>query len=196
MLNNANYSFSINVHSKRKRKSLKFQWIALRSVDIVRSRVFIGIFKINVVDVHFVERMEHFPMILISIVMTTMNNLVFVLTVMSTLKTFFTSFRDRHRLHFSCQLLHRNANDTEKRYHLRYFKTGLCTHDSDGKGHCLKNGPHCSYAHGANDLRQPVLDSREIQNSDLALERLARLCISLENERALNDDPKWSGKNE
>ena len=135
-------------------------------------------------------------MILISIVMTTMNNLVFVLTVMSTLKTFFTSFRDRHRLHFSCQLLHRNANDTEKRYHLRYFKTGLCTHDSDGKGHCLKNGPHCSYAHGANDLRQPVLDSREIQNSDLALERLARLCISLENERALNDDPKWSGKNE
>jgi hypothetical protein len=91
-----------------------------------------------------------------------------------------------------CQLLHRNANDTEKRYHLRYFKTGLCTHDSDGKGHCLKNGSHCSYAHGANDLRQPVLDSREIQNSDLALERLTRLCISLENERALNDDPKWS----
>ncbi|CAF0743299.1 unnamed protein product [Adineta steineri] len=91
-----------------------------------------------------------------------------------------------------CQLLHRNANDTEKRYHLRYFKTGLCTHESDMKGNCLKNGPHCSYAHGANDLRQPVLDSREIQNSDLALERLARLCISLENERALNDDPKWN----
>ncbi|CAF1330304.1 unnamed protein product [Rotaria sordida] len=91
-----------------------------------------------------------------------------------------------------CQLLHRNANDTEKRYHLRYYKTGLCTHESDAKGHCLKNGPHCSYAHGANDLRQPILDSREMQNSDLALERLARLCISLENERALNDDPKWS----
>ncbi|CAF2494354.1 unnamed protein product [Rotaria sp. Silwood2] len=91
-----------------------------------------------------------------------------------------------------CPLLHRNANDTEKRYHLRYYKTGLCTHECDTKGHCLKNGPHCSYAHGANDLRQPVLDSREMQNSDLALERLARLCISLENERALNDDPKWS----
>ncbi len=91
-------------------------------------------------------------------------------------------------------MLHRNANDTEKRYHLRYYKTGLCTHESDPKGHCLKNGPHCSYAHGANDLRQPILDSREKQNSDLALERLARLCISLENERALNDDPKWSGK--
>jgi len=91
-----------------------------------------------------------------------------------------------------CQLLHRNANDTEKRYHLRYYKTGLCTHESDSKGHCLKNGPHCSYAHGANDLRQPLLDSREMQNMDFALERLARLCISLENERALNDDPKWS----
>ncbi|CAF4598950.1 unnamed protein product [Rotaria socialis] len=93
-----------------------------------------------------------------------------------------------------CPLLHRNANDTEKRYHLRYYKTGLCTHESDAKGHCLKSGPHCSYAHGATDLRQPILDSREMQNNDLALERLARLCISLENERALNDDPKWSGK--
>ncbi|CAF3606065.1 unnamed protein product [Rotaria socialis] len=91
-----------------------------------------------------------------------------------------------------CPLLHRNANDTEKRYHLRYYKTGLCTHESDAKGHCLKSGPHCSYAHGATDLRQPILDSREMQNNDLALERLARLCISLENERALNDDPKWS----
>ena len=95
----------------------------------------------------------------------------------------------------SCPFLHRNANDTEKRYHLRYFKTGICTHETDGKGHCLKNGLHCSYAHGANDLRQPALDSRELQNSDLALERLARLCLSLESERALNDDPKWSGEN-
>ena len=33
-----------------------------------------------------------------------------------------------------------------------------------------------------------------MQNSDLALERLTRLCISLENERALNDDPKWNGE--
>ncbi len=123
-----------------------------------------------------------------------MNKVVFVQTVMSMSKKRFSSLIFFENLYFSCQLLHRNANDTEKRYHLRYFKTGLCTHDSDAKGHCLKNGAHCSYAHGANDLRQPVLDSREIQNSDLALERLARLCISLENERALNDDPKWSGK--
>ncbi len=115
--------------------------------------------------------------------------------VMSKFNKFFFFFSSKTNISFnSCQLLHRNANDTEKRYHLRYYKTGLCTHESDAKGHCLKNGPHCSYAHGANDLRQPILDSREMQNSDLALERLARLCISLENERALNDDPKWSGK--
>lgn len=138
--------------------------------------------------------MERFPTILIFIAMTMMNRVAFVPTVMSmcTEEVSFGIFTEH--LSFSCQLLHRNANDTEKRYHLRYFKTGLCTHDSDAKGYCLKNGLHCSYAHGANDLRQLVLDSREMQNSDLALERLARLCISLENERALNDDPKWSGK--
>jgi hypothetical protein len=131
-------------------------------------------------------------MILISIVTIMMNKVVFVQMVMSTFNKIIFLFENFS--FSSCQLLHRNANDTEKRYHLRYYKTGLCTHESDAKGHCLKNGPHCSYAHGANDLRQPILDSREIQNSDLALERLARLCISLENERALNDDPKWSGK--
>jgi hypothetical protein len=127
--------------------------------------------------------------------MIMMNKVVFVQMVMSKFNKFFFFFSSKTNISFnSCQLLHRNANDTEKRYHLRYYKTGLCTHESDAKGHCLKNGPHCSYAHGANDLRQPILDSREMQNSDLALERLARLCISLENERALNDDPKWSGK--
>ncbi|CAF0734853.1 unnamed protein product [Didymodactylos carnosus] len=92
-----------------------------------------------------------------------------------------------------CQFLHRNAGDTEKRYHLRYLKTAICTHETDSKGHCLKNGPHCSYAHGLSDSRQPVFDIREVQNTELALERLSRLSISLENERALNDDPKWSG---
>ena len=94
----------------------------------------------------------------------------------------------------SCLLLHRNANDTEKRYHLRYYKTGLCTHECDSKGYCLKNGPHCPHAHGVSDLRHGVLDSRDVLSNDLALERLTRLCLSLENERALNDDPKWSGE--
>ncbi len=58
------------------------QW-NIRSLDIVHSHAFIGIFKINVVDAHFVERMEHFPMILIFIVMITMNKVVCVQIVMS-----------------------------------------------------------------------------------------------------------------
>ena len=54
-----------------------------RFLDIDHSRAFIGIFKINVVVVQFVDRMEHFPTIPISIAMITMNNLVFVPMVMS-----------------------------------------------------------------------------------------------------------------
>ena len=26
------------------------------------------------------------------------------------------------------------------------------------RGFCVKNGPHCAFAHGANDLRPPVYD--------------------------------------
>ena len=61
---------------------------------------------------------------------------------------------------FRCPLLHRTAGDTERRYHLRYYKTGMCVHDTDNRGYCVKNGPHCAFAHGANDLRPPVYDSR------------------------------------
>ena len=59
-----------------------------------------------------------------------------------------------------CPLLHRTAGDTERRYPLRYYKTGMCVHDTDNRGYCVKNGPHCAFAHGANDLRPPVYDSR------------------------------------
>ena len=34
---------------------------------------------------------------------------------------------------FRCQLLHRTAGDTERRYHLRYYKTGMCVHDTDNR---------------------------------------------------------------
>ncbi|KAG7261747.1 hypothetical protein CRUP_021356 [Coryphaenoides rupestris] len=47
-----------------------------------------------------------------------------------------------------CPFLHRTAGDTERRYHLRYYKTGSCIHETDGKGHCSKNGSHCAFAHG------------------------------------------------
>ena len=36
----------------------------------------------------------------------------------------------------------------------------MCVHDTDNRGYCVKNGPHCAFAHGANDLRPPVYDSR------------------------------------
>ncbi|XP_041733675.1 RING finger protein unkempt homolog [Coregonus clupeaformis] len=62
-----------------------------------------------------------------------------------------------------CPFLHRTAGDTERRYHLRYYKTGSCIHETDGKGHCSKNGSHCAFAHGSHDLRCPVYDIREVQ---------------------------------
>ncbi|XP_056433598.1 RING finger protein unkempt homolog [Gadus chalcogrammus] len=62
-----------------------------------------------------------------------------------------------------CAFLHRTAGDTERRYHLRYYKTGSCIHETDGKGHCSKNGSHCAFAHGSHDLRSPVFDIREVQ---------------------------------
>lgn len=66
-----------------------------------------------------------------------------------------------------CPYVHRNAGDTEKRYHLRYFKTAVCVHETDAKGHCVKNGPHCAFAHGVIDLRSPVYDIKELQQLQL-----------------------------
>ena len=63
----------------------------------------------------------------------------------------------------SCRCLHRNNGDTERRYHLRYYKTATCVYDTDSKGHCTKNGAHCCFAHCAEDLRQPVFDGSEGQ---------------------------------
>jgi len=90
-----------------------------------------------------------------------------------------------------CPLLHRTAGDTERRYHLRYYKTGMCVHDTDNRGYCVKNGPHCAFAHGANDLRPPVYDSRETRELvDGGEDKLGP--NSLDKERSLlNDDPKW-----
>lgn len=59
-----------------------------------------------------------------------------------------------------CPYLHRTTGDTERKYHLRYYKTGTCIHETDARGHCVKNGPHCAFAHGPLDLRPPVCDIR------------------------------------
>lgn len=71
-----------------------------------------------------------------------------------------------------CPLVHRNAGDTEKRYHLRYFKTAVCIHETDTKGHCSKNGVHCAFAHGANDTRPPVYDLKEVQAQQMHIQSL------------------------
>jgi len=92
-----------------------------------------------------------------------------------------------------CTLLHRTAGDTERRYHLRYYKTGMCVHDTDNRGYCVKNGPHCAFAHGGNDLRPPVYDIKEMQaieNGEVEDNRTGP--NSLDKERSLiNDDPQW-----
>ncbi|XP_060696245.1 putative E3 ubiquitin-protein ligase UNKL [Hemiscyllium ocellatum] len=62
-----------------------------------------------------------------------------------------------------CPYLHRTTGDTERKYHLRYYKTGTCIHETDARGHCVKNGLHCAFAHGPHDLRPPVYDIRELQ---------------------------------
>jgi hypothetical protein len=45
---------------------------------------------------------------------------------------------------------------------LKYYKTGMCVHDTDNRGFCVKNGPHCAFAHGTNDLRPAVYDIRYV----------------------------------
>ena len=97
---------------------------------------------------------------------------------------------------FRCQFLHRTAGDTERRYHLRYYKTSVCVHETDSRGHCVKNGPHCAFAHGAMDMRPPAYDIRELQAADGSGKDLPEtpLGSSLEKDRIINDDPRWNGK--
>jgi len=94
--------------------------------------------------------------------------------------------------------LHRTAGDTERRYHLRYYKTCMCVHDTDSRGFCVKNGPHCAFAHGNQDLRPPVYDIKEIQALDCTDGDNAS-CNGpnvLDKERNLmNEDPKWQDTN-
>lgn len=91
-----------------------------------------------------------------------------------------------------CPYLHRTAGDTERRYHLKYYKTGMCVHDTDNRGFCVKNGPHCAFAHGTNDLRPAVYDIRELQAIENGETDPVIGPNSLDKERCLlNDDPKW-----
>ncbi|CAO1425624.1 unnamed protein product [Diamesa serratosioi] len=97
-----------------------------------------------------------------------------------------------------CPFLHRTAGDTERRYHLRYYKTCMCVHDTDSRGYCVKNGQHCAFAHGVHDQRPPVYDIKELE----ALQTVESVveCVNgpnvLDKERNLmNEDPKWQDTN-
>lgn len=93
-----------------------------------------------------------------------------------------------------CPYLHRTAGDTERRYHLRYYKTCMCVHDTDARGYCVKNGPHCAFAHGNHDLRPPVYDIKEIQaleNPDSEANAMNGPNVLDKERNLMNEDPKW-----
>ncbi|XP_075292722.1 putative E3 ubiquitin-protein ligase UNKL isoform X1 [Opisthocomus hoazin] len=106
-----------------------------------------------------------------------------------------------------CPYLHRTTGDTEKKYHLRYYKTGTCIHETDARGHCVKNGIHCAFAHGPHDLRPPVCDIRELQaqetlqNGQLGcgegIPDLQPGILASQSmiEKILNEDPRWQDTN-
>ncbi|XP_036266853.1 putative E3 ubiquitin-protein ligase UNKL isoform X1 [Pipistrellus kuhlii] len=102
-----------------------------------------------------------------------------------------------------CPYLHRTTGDTERKYHLRYYKTGTCIHETDARGHCVKNGLHCAFAHGPLDLRPPVCDIRELQAQE-ALQngqlgggdgipdlQPGVLASQAMIEKILGEDPRW-----
>lgn len=90
-----------------------------------------------------------------------------------------------------CPFLHRTAGDTERRYHLRYYKTAPCVHETDARGFCVKNGVHCAFAHGNSDLRNPVYDVRDLRSKENIDSELAGLNALDKERNLLNDDPKW-----
>ncbi|XP_043349974.1 putative E3 ubiquitin-protein ligase UNKL isoform X9 [Dermochelys coriacea] len=106
-----------------------------------------------------------------------------------------------------CPYLHRTTGDTERKYHLRYYKTGTCIHETDARGHCVKNGLHCAFAHGPHDLRPPVYDIRELQAQE-ALQngqlgggenipdlQPGILASQAMIEKILSEEPRWLDTN-
>lgn len=66
-------------------------------------------------------------------------------------------------------------------------------HETDSRGFCVKNGPHCAFAHGPHDIRQPVYDVRELQ----AMERddtPSELSLLTTDSKVQLEDPIWQGR--
>lgn len=70
-------------------------------------------------------------------------------------------------------------------------------YDTDNRGFCAKNGAHCAFGHGQNDLRNPLYDIHEmtLHNSSLDDQEnnmMNGFSNSLDKDRnALNEDPRW-----
>lgn len=62
-------------------------------------------------------------------------------------------------------------------------------YETDSRGYCVKNGPHCAFAHGPHDLRQPVYDVRELQ----AMEKEDIDGQQGGENKAVIEDPRWQG---
>lgn len=95
----------------------------------------------------------------------------------------------------SCPYLHRNSGDTERHYHLRYYKTEKCIHPSTSAGRCSKNGQHCMFAHGTDDVREPVYDLTlppvtAMQHTSTGFGTATE---KIDNDPTYHLDPKWNG---
>ncbi|KFD72265.1 hypothetical protein M514_01320 [Trichuris suis] len=90
-----------------------------------------------------------------------------------------------------CPFLHRVYGDIERKYHLRYYKTTLCVHATDVAGHCMKNGLHCPFAHGPDDLREPVFELRDSESTSAEDRNTVELLEHRDRLSYVVEDPIW-----
>jgi hypothetical protein len=76
----------------------------------------------------------------------------------------------------------------------------LCVHETDSRGQCTKNGQHCAFAHGTEDLRLPIFEVGEEEGESVEsgsvpakqTSSIDQLSLSLEKDIICNEDPAWN----
>ncbi|KAL5264412.1 hypothetical protein ACHWQZ_G005487 [Mnemiopsis leidyi] len=99
-----------------------------------------------------------------------------------------------------CLLLHKNAGDTERKYHLRHYKTVICPNETDNSGHCVKNGAHCPFSHTKSDVRQPIYGREEVKNIEegntIGKEEIYNTLVNsqgaMEAQKKMQEDIRWA----
>ncbi|KAI0981316.1 hypothetical protein GJ496_003437 [Pomphorhynchus laevis] len=94
----------------------------------------------------------------------------------------------------NCAFVHRNAGDTERRYHPRYYKVAYCLFQTNSIGQCIRNGPHCFMAHFREELN-PFLEKFQEKfkdNPKLIISQRKLVQNTLENDQLFNDDNCWN----